>query len=127
MPLARYQNFSASPRARALNTNSPRTINTARIIADSESSIVAGCTSISLVGNAIRTILGKLSAALDVFQDQRVHMVTQSANDLNLTLVVDPEHSGRLVRELHRLLIDERAEDRTEFGSSWRALGGVTG
>ena len=89
--------------------------------------IIDGCTSISLVGNAIRTILGKLSAALDVFQDQRVHMVTQSANDLNLTLVVDPEHSGRLVRELHRLLIDERAEDRTEFGSSWRALGGVTG
>ena len=89
--------------------------------------IIDGCTSISLVGNAIRTILGKLSAALDVFQDQRVHMVTQSANDLDLTRVVDPEHAGRLVRELHRLLIDERAEDRAEFGSSWRALGGMTG
>jgi len=52
-----------------------------------------GCVSISLVGNAIRTILGRLSAALDVFQDRHVHMVTQSANDLNLTLVVDPEHA----------------------------------
>jgi diaminopimelate decarboxylase/aspartate kinase len=57
-------------------------------------SVHSGCVSISLVGNAIRTILGRLSAALDVFQDRQVHMVTQSANDLNLTLVVDPDPGG---------------------------------
>jgi len=81
-----------------------------------------GCVSISLVGNAIRTILGRLSAALDVFQDRHVHMVTQSANDLNLTLVVDPDHSVSLVRKLHQLLIASQAEQRAEFGPSWTEL-----
>lgn len=81
-----------------------------------------GCMSISLVGNAIRTILGRLSAALDVFQDRHVHMVTQSANDLNLTLVVDPEHALSLVRKLHQLLIASQAENRNEFGPSWTEL-----
>ncbi|MGK2926332.1 MAG: bifunctional aspartate kinase/diaminopimelate decarboxylase [Lysobacterales bacterium] len=81
-----------------------------------------GCVSISLVGNAIRTILGRLSAALDVFQDRQVHMVTQSANDLNLTLVVDPEHALGLVRKLHQLLIASQAENRPAFGPSWTEL-----
>lgn len=81
-----------------------------------------GCVSISLVGNAIRTILGRLSAALDVFQDRHVHMVTQSANDLNLTLVVDPEHALSLVRKLHQLLIAAQAEHRPAFGPSWTEL-----
>jgi diaminopimelate decarboxylase/aspartate kinase len=80
------------------------------------------CVSISLVGNAIRTILGRLSAALDVFQDRHVHMVTQSANDLNLTLVVDSEHAVSLVRKLHQLLIASQAENRPEFGPSWTEL-----
>jgi diaminopimelate decarboxylase/aspartate kinase len=81
-----------------------------------------GCVSISLVGNAIRTILGRLSAALDVFQDRHVHMVTQSANDLNLTLVVDPDHALSLVRKLHQLLISSQADSRPEFGPSWADL-----
>jgi diaminopimelate decarboxylase/aspartate kinase len=82
----------------------------------------SGCVSISLVGNAIRTILGRLSAALDVFQDRHVHMVTQSANDLNLTLVVDPEHAQSLVRKLHQSLIASQAGSRPEFGPSWVQL-----
>jgi len=85
-------------------------------------SVHNGCISISLVGNSIRTILGRLSAALDVFQDRHVHMVTQSANDLNLTLVVDPEHALSLVRKLHQLLISSAADNRPEFGPSWREL-----
>ncbi|MGH8034737.1 MAG: bifunctional aspartate kinase/diaminopimelate decarboxylase, partial [Lysobacterales bacterium] len=80
------------------------------------------CVSISLVGNSIRTILGKISAALDVFQDRNVHLVTQSANDLNLTLVVDAEHADILVRKLHQLLIAAQAESRAEFGPSWTEL-----
>jgi diaminopimelate decarboxylase/aspartate kinase len=80
------------------------------------------CVSISLVGNAIRTILGRLSVALDVFQDRHVHMVTQSANDLNLTLVVDSEHAVSLVRKLHQLLIASQADNRPEFGPSWTEL-----
>ena len=80
------------------------------------------CVSISLVGNSIRTILGKLSGALDVFQDRQVHLVTQSANDLNLTLVVDAEHADSLVRKLHQLLIVPHSVSRAEFGPSWIEL-----
>ncbi len=80
------------------------------------------CVSISLVGNSIRTILGRLSSALEVFQDRHVHMVTQSANDLNLTLVVDPDHADILVRKLHQLLISSQADGRVEFGPSWTEL-----
>jgi diaminopimelate decarboxylase/aspartate kinase len=85
-------------------------------------SIRSGCVSISLVGNAIRTILGRLSAALEVFQDRQVHMVTQSANDLNLTLVVEPDQALSLVRKLHQLLIASEADNRPEFGPSWTEL-----
>jgi len=86
--------------------------------------VLNGCVSISLVGNAIRTILGRLSAALDVFQDRHVYMVTQSANDLNLTLVVDPEHAPGLVRKLHQVLITAQADQRPEFGPSWARMTG---
>jgi len=70
-----------------------------------------GLVSISLVGNAIRTILGRLSEALDIFQEHEVHMLTQSANDLNLTLVVDAEHADRLVDKLHEKLISSPADE----------------
>ncbi len=84
----------------------------------------SACVSISLVGNAIRTILGRLSEALDVFQDRKVHMVTQSANDLNLTLVVDKDHADKLVQKLHELLISPQAGQSPEFGDSWMMLTG---
>jgi len=83
-----------------------------------------GLVSISLVGNAIRTILGRLSEALDIFQEREVHMVTQSANDLNLTLVVDAEHADRLVKKLHETLISPQADQHPEFGDSWMTLTG---
>ncbi len=85
-------------------------------------SVKTDCVSISMVGNAIRTILGKLSSALDLFQDRNVHLVTQSANDLNLTLVVDAEHADNLVRKLHQTLISSQAGSRAEFGPSWAEL-----
>ncbi len=84
--------------------------------------VLNDCTSISLVGNAIRTILGSLSEALDVFQDRRVHMVTQSANDLNLTLVVDSAESDRLVQKLHRQLITSDADQNPIFGERWSVI-----
>ena len=85
-----------------------------------------GCVSISLVGNSIRTFLGQLSEALDVFQDRQVHMVTQSANDLNLTLVVDAEHADQLVQKLHHLLIPVDEGPQQAFGAAWNALVGPT-
>lgn len=87
-----------------------------------EVQVKSGLVAISLVGNAIRTLLGRLSDALDLFQDRTIHMVTQSANDLNFTLVVDAEQADRLVRKLHARLIAPIADHREEFGSSWSEL-----
>ncbi len=84
--------------------------------------VKTGLVAISLVGNAIRTLLGRLSDALDIFEDRTIHMVTQSANDLNFTLVVDPGQATRLVQKLHARLIAPIADHRDEFGASWSEL-----
>jgi len=84
--------------------------------------VTTDCVAISLVGNAIRTLLGRLSDALDLFQDRTIHMVTQSSNDLNFTLVVDAEQADRLVQKLHARLIGPIADHREEFGASWAEL-----
>jgi diaminopimelate decarboxylase/aspartate kinase len=49
-----------------------------------------------------------------------VHLVTQAANDLNLTLVVGSEHAYRLVQRLHGLLVDKF--EGGVFGKTWEQL-----
>ncbi len=82
---------------------------------------VPGCATVSLVGRRIRAILHALAPALQVFEEHKVHLVSQAASDLNLTFVVDEEHAERLVRELHVLLFATRRSEQT-FGPTWRAL-----
>ncbi len=83
--------------------------------------VIEDCTAITLVGSRIRTILHELSPALEVFEEQKVHLVTQAANDLNLTFVVDSEDAFRLVKRLHGLLIGAHARDSV-FGPTWEQL-----
>jgi bifunctional diaminopimelate decarboxylase / aspartate kinase len=82
--------------------------------------IIADCAAITLVGQRIRTILHELAPVLEVFQEQQVHLVTQAANDLNLTFVVSSEHAYRLVQHLHGLLVDKFAGG--VFGETWERL-----
>jgi diaminopimelate decarboxylase/aspartate kinase len=84
--------------------------------------VQTGCASISLVGNSIRMLLGRLTSALDVLEGQNIHMVTQSANDLNLTLVVDEGPAATLVEALHRQLIDPVSGADPGFGTRWSEL-----
>ena len=63
--------------------------------------VVQPCASVSLVGRGIRAILHQLGPALEVFEEQQVHLVTQAASDLNFSFVVDEEQAPRLVREIH--------------------------
>ena len=83
--------------------------------------IVPDCATVSLVGRRIRAILHTLAPALQVFEEHKVHLMSQAASDLNLTFVVDEEHAERLVRELHVLLFAQRRSEQT-FGPTWRAL-----
>ena len=66
--------------------------------------ILSPCATVSLVGKDIRTILHELAPVFAVFEERRVHLLSQAASDLNLTFVVDEEESDRLVSKLHALL-----------------------
>lgn len=85
--------------------------------------VVAPASSLSLVGRGIRAILHELGPVLEVFEELKVYLLTQAANDLNLTFVVDEEHSERLVRKLHGLLFAHKGEGPL-FGPSWNELFG---
>jgi diaminopimelate decarboxylase/aspartate kinase len=84
--------------------------------------IIGDCAAVTLVGQRIRTILHELTPVLEVFQEQQVHLVTQAANDLNLTFVVSSEHAYRLVQHLHGLLVGKF--EGGVFGDTWERLTG---
>lgn len=86
-----------------------------------EPTIIGGCAVVSLVGRHIRSMLHELGPAFEVFDEQKVHLVSQAASDLNFGFVVDEEQSERLVRQLHGQLFATRAPDAT-FGPSWQEL-----
>ena len=63
--------------------------------------IVDNCALVSLVGRRVHAIWPQLGNALEAFDERRVYLVSQAANDLNLTFVVDDDQAGKLVGELH--------------------------
>jgi diaminopimelate decarboxylase/aspartate kinase len=83
--------------------------------------VIRDCEAITLVGRGIRTILHELSPILEVFEEQKVHLLTQAANDLNLTFVVDAEHGYRLLQRMHALLVSKFREGGV-FGPTWEQL-----
>lgn len=86
--------------------------------------IISDCAAVSLVGRGIRGILHQLGPALGVFEEHRIHMLTQAANDLNLTVVVDEDQAHRLVQQLHHLLM-RRVGESPVFGPTWEQLQGI--
>ena len=74
--------------------------------------VIGPCASVSLVGRNIRGILHKLGGAFEFFEEQRIYLVSQAANDLNFTFVVDEDQADRLVNQLHDLLIQPVPGDR---------------
>lgn len=87
--------------------------------------VIAPCASITLVGRGMRSLLHKLSDVLAAFGRERVHLISQSSNDLNLTFVVDETLIDGMLPRLHELLIQAQAmpvEDTLVFGPSWREL-----
>lgn len=79
------------------------------------------CSAVSLVGRKIRTILPRLAPALAVFEEEKIHLMCQAANDLNLSFVVDQGQGPRLVRKLHASII-RKTGGSPVFGQSWERL-----
>jgi len=67
--------------------------------------VIAPCAAITLVGRGMRSMLHTLSSVLAEFGQLRVHMISQSSNNLNLTFVVDENVVDELLPHLHELLI----------------------
>lgn len=88
-----------------------------------EPRLVAPAAALSLLGRGIRAILHELGPAFEVFEELKVHLLTQAASDLNLTFVVDEEASERLVKQLHGSLFQHRTEGAI-LGPTWEELGG---
>ncbi len=87
--------------------------------------VIAPCAAITLVGRGMRSLLHKLSDVWATFGRERVHLISQSSNDLNLTFVIDEIDADGLLNELHGELIRGGAmpvQDATVFGPSWREI-----
>lgn len=83
--------------------------------------VIGPCASVSLVGRNIRGILHQLGDAFEFFEEQKIYLVSQAANDLNFTFVVDENQGDRLVEQLHELLIRPVPGDRV-LGPTWEQI-----
>ena len=83
--------------------------------------VIGPCASVSLVGRNIRAILHQLGGAFEFFEEQKIYLVSQAANDLNFTFVVDENQGDRLVEQLHELLIRPVPGDQV-LGPTWQQL-----
>jgi len=87
--------------------------------------VIAPCSAITLVGRGMRSLMHRLSKVLALFGHERVHLLSQSSNDLNLTFVIDEADAEGLMPVLHAALIDSGAMPVFEsevFGLSWQEI-----
>jgi bifunctional diaminopimelate decarboxylase / aspartate kinase len=87
--------------------------------------VIAPCAAITLVGRGMRSLLHRLSGVLATFGRERVHLISQSSNDLNLTFVVDEALADGMLPHLHELLVQSGAMPISEgqvFGPSWKQM-----
>jgi diaminopimelate decarboxylase/aspartate kinase len=92
--------------------------------------VISPCAAVTLVGRGMRSMLHRLSGVLAEFGRERVHLISQSSNNLNLTFVVDEGMLDGLTLRLHELLIRAgalRTDDAGLFGPAWQALYGGGG
>ena len=91
--------------------------------------VIAPCAAVTLVGRGMRSMLHRLSGVLAEFGRERVHLISQSSNNLNLTFVIDECMLDGLTPRLHELLIRAgalRTDDAGLFGPSWKDLYGAS-
>lgn len=90
--------------------------------------VIVPCAAITLVGRGMRSLLYKLQDVWAMFGRERVHLISQSSNDLNLTFVVDEAAADGMLPKLHEALIDSGAmpvHEADVFGPRWREIQGT--
>ncbi|HEY0198684.1 MAG TPA: bifunctional aspartate kinase/diaminopimelate decarboxylase [Rhodanobacter sp.] len=89
--------------------------------------VIAPCAAVTMVGRGMRSMLHRLNPVMAEFGQHRVHLISQSSNNLNLTFVVDESVVDDLLPSLHEQLIRTgamRTDDATLFGPAWERLYG---
>lgn len=87
-----------------------------------QANCIGPCATISLVGSRIRSALHRLGPVFNLFEEQQIYLLSQAANDLNLSIVVDEDQAQRLLQELHALLIEQNIPSPAALGTSFHQL-----
>ena len=111
---------SLDPQANTLNSAALAALSTA-LAGLCRTQLIGPCAAVSLLGRNIRGILHDLGEALALFEEHRIYLVSQAANDLNFTFVIDQAQGDRLVSQLHELLPRGGANDLV-LGPTWEQL-----
>ncbi|HET6564746.1 MAG TPA: aspartate kinase [Xanthomonadales bacterium] len=80
--------------------------------------VFANCVCVNLVGNSVRKALAQLQGSMQYFADNPLLMMSQSANDLCLSLLLPEGEHAAFVQQLHRELIIAN-QAAPAFGPSW--------
>ena len=79
------------------------------------------CACVSVVGRGLRRALPTLGASLRALEGREVYMVSEAAEDLSFSFVVDEDQADGLVGELHRELLEGGfMENDPQFGPMWQ-------
>jgi diaminopimelate decarboxylase/aspartate kinase len=84
------------------------------------------CVCVNLVGHGARTSLSRLHSTLAHFEQQPLLMLSQSANDLCLSILVNAGDQNPLLRSAHDALIPVGNTGAGNlFGDSWQKIGTI--
>lgn len=85
----------------------------------SQARVITPCAQVTLVGRHMRSILHCFGPVFEVFESQQIHLLSQSANDLNLSFIVDEDQAERIAKKLHVTLIQNNPESYY-YSKSWQ-------
>ena len=86
------------------------------------------CSAINLVGRGTRVALAQIGCVSAFFTRHALLMLSQSANDLCLSMLVHTRHADELLKMLHEAVIGNGLDEKSKaevFGPSWQELLGA--
>lgn len=86
------------------------------------------CSAINLVGRGTRVALAQIGSVSTFFTRHALLMLSQSANDLCLSMLVHTRHAHELLKTLHDAVIGNSLDEKPKaevFGPSWQELLGA--
>jgi diaminopimelate decarboxylase/aspartate kinase len=83
--------------------------------------IIEQCAVISLIGRRIRATISALGPAFALFAEEKIHLISQAANDLNFSFAIDQNVVPKILGDFHAAVIGD-SHDRDVFGPGWQNL-----